>query len=400
MTIPNVLVGELALNDRGAFKIGPFGSSLKKSELVAAGIPVVGIENILANMFIPDFRRFVTSQKFEELADYEIAPNDILVTTMGTIGRSAVVPASIGRAIFDSHLFRMRVNTKRVDPAYLCYALNSRHVASQLTQKARGAIMEGLNTTILRECSIPLPTLSEQQRVAKILRSVDQVRTIRRYAVTLSDQLSVAVFLRMFGDPKKNLLGFPIKQLQELIQPTRPITYGILMPGPHIPDGVSYIRVTDIQGGQVITRNVRRTTKEIDQAYKRSKLKAGELLLSIRGHVGRMAIVPAVLEGANITQDTARLAPVDEIDPHYLMGCLATETMQHRMHDLTRGAAVQGINLGDVKELPIPVPPRPLQNQYAMTITQHERLRSVHQEASRQADHLFESTVHQAFSAH
>ncbi len=79
--------------------------------------------------------------------------------------------------------------------------------------------------------------------------------------------------------------------------------------------------------------------------------------------------MPACLDGANITQDTARLATVDTVDTHYLMGCLASGGMQRRMVGLTRGAAVQGINLGDVKELPIPVPPLPIQQKFAVLMT-------------------------------
>jgi len=135
---PTVQVGELALNDSGAFKIGPFGSSLKKTELVESGIPVAGIENVLPNKFVKGFRRFITARKFEELSDYEILPDDVLVTTMGTIGRAAFAPPDVGRVIFDSHLFRMRVDTNRVFPPYLCYALNSDLVASQLARMARG----------------------------------------------------------------------------------------------------------------------------------------------------------------------------------------------------------------------------------------------------------------------
>src|SRR5438105_994396 len=98
-----VPVGELALNQSGAFKIGPFGSSLKKTELVECGIPVAGIENVLPNRFVKGFRRFITPEKFAELSDYEIVPDDVLVTTMGTIGRAAAAPIDLGRAIFDSH---------------------------------------------------------------------------------------------------------------------------------------------------------------------------------------------------------------------------------------------------------------------------------------------------------
>lgn len=174
--IQTVPIGSLALDDAGAFKIGPFGSALKKAELVSRGIPVAGIENILPNCFVRDFHKFITPQKFAELADYEIRPGDVIVTTMGTIGRAAVAPESLGRAIFDSHLFRMRLDTTRANPDYVCYAINSNRVVAQLAHKAHGSIMEGLNTSILKECTIPLPGLPEQERITTLLKRSEHYR--------------------------------------------------------------------------------------------------------------------------------------------------------------------------------------------------------------------------------
>jgi type I restriction enzyme, S subunit len=157
-------------------------------------------------------------------------------------------------------------------------------------------------------------------------------------------------------------------------------------------------RVLDIQNRSVMVHGVRKTSPEIDQAYRRFRLKPGDLL-SIRGHVGRMGIVPSPLNGANITQDTARLAPVDAIDSKYLMGCLGSSAMQHQMDALTRGAAVQGINLGGVKELPVPVPPLPLQRQFAAIVDHHTQLSATHRESLRQAEHLFQMLLHGAFTS-
>ncbi|MNP28229.1 EcoKI restriction-modification system protein HsdS [compost metagenome] len=83
--------------------------------------------------------------------------------------------------------------------------------------------------------------------------------------------------------------------------------------------------------------------------------------MSIRGHVGRLAVVPKELEGANITQDTARLATNSNCSSLYLYACLENHKMQQEMQRFVKGAAVKGINLADVKELRIPVPPIELQ---------------------------------------
>jgi type I restriction enzyme, S subunit len=124
VTRVEVKIKTLADSERGSFKIGPFGSALKKDELVNTGIPVAGIENVLSNNFVPSFRKFITEKKYQELKHYTVYTDDIVVTTMGTIGRAAVVPNNVGTCIIDSHLFRMRVDKSKVFPTYLCYAIN------------------------------------------------------------------------------------------------------------------------------------------------------------------------------------------------------------------------------------------------------------------------------------
>src|SRR6185369_2048318 len=95
--------------------------------------------------------------------------------------------------------------------------------------------------------------------------------------------------------------------LRDVVEPGRPITYGILKPGPELKTGVSYIRVADFPGDQLNLASIRKTSPQMDETFKRSRLRPGDLLLSIRGTVGRIVIIPEELDGANITQDSARL---------------------------------------------------------------------------------------------
>lgn len=186
-----VTIGSLANTEPGSFKIGPFGSSLKKEELVERGVAVAGIENVLPNKFVPQFRRFITEQKFRQLFQYEIKPNDILVTTMGTIGRAAVFPKSIQKCIIDSHLFRMRVDETRVNPNYLCYAINGfGDLQREISSMANGAIMAGLNTKILKMCSVPLPPMSIQEKIVSTLN--EQLTAVEKARAAAEEQLETA----------------------------------------------------------------------------------------------------------------------------------------------------------------------------------------------------------------
>lgn len=248
----------------------------------------------------------------------------------------------------------------------------------------------------LKRTEVVLLPLSEQRRIVAILDKADVLRTKRREALAYLDRLAQSVFLEMFGDPIENPKGFPVKKLIELVDPVRPISYGILMPGPDVVAGVKYVRVVDMKNGGIELSGIRRTTPEISGAYKRSILKSGDLLMSIRGHVGRMAIVPEALDGANITQDSARLAIVGA-SSLYVRECLRSTGFQRWMAKHTKGVAVRGINLGDVKLMPIPVPPQSAQDEFAERVRVLERLREQSAMALAETDSLFAAIRHRAF---
>lgn len=248
----------------------------------------------------------------------------------------------------------------------------------------------------LKRTEVVLFPLPEQRRIAGILDKADALRTKRREALAQVDRLAQSIFGEMFGDPIENPRGFTVKKLIELVDPVRPISYGILMPGPDVAAGVKYVRVVDMKNGGIELSGIRRTTPETSRAYKRSLLKSGDLLMSIRGHVGRMAIIPEELDGANITQDSARLAIVGA-SSLYVRECLRSTGFQRWMAKHTKGVAVRGINLGDVKLMPIPVPPQPAQDEFAERVRAVERVQEQSAVALSEADALFAALRHRAF---
>ena len=145
--------------------------------------------------------------------------------------------------------------------------------------------------------------------------------------------------------------------MKDVCAPGRPITYGILKPGPELEEGVPYVRVADFPGNRLSLANIKKTSSEMDEQFRRSRLITGDLLLSIRGSVGRLVEIPEVLSGANITQDTARLSISGRLCARYVYFALLSEDVQRRMRLSTRGVAVRGINIGDVRALQIPLPP-------------------------------------------
>jgi type I restriction enzyme S subunit len=89
---------------KNPIRMGPFGSQLLKGELVADGILVLGIEHVLNKCFNDTGVKFITDEKFDQLKGFEAKPGEVLITMMGTIGRTAVVPDGIRKSIIGSHL--------------------------------------------------------------------------------------------------------------------------------------------------------------------------------------------------------------------------------------------------------------------------------------------------------
>lgn len=157
--------------------------------------------------------------------------------------------------------------------------------------------------------------------------------------------------------------GWAVTTLEQITDPIRTIGYGILMPKEHVADGVPYVRVKDLRGDRIDIDGLRRTSPTIAAAYARSTLEDGDLLLAIRGTYGRVAEVPAELNGGNITQDTARLAVTPLVDRRFVASFLRGPQAQTYLRSVARGVAVKGVNIGDLRRLPVPLPPLAEQKQ-------------------------------------
>ena len=142
----------------------------------------------------------------------------------------------------------------------------------------------------------------------------------------------------------------------ELVEPGNEIVYGIVQPGPKMNEGIRYVRGTDIQGGKIVVDQLCRTTPEIAARYSRSSLRGGDVLLGIIRST-KVAIVPAALAGSNITQGTARFRPSKVIRTKYLAIALDAPATQEWLHERYRGIDMPGLNLADVRRVPIPLPP-------------------------------------------
>ncbi len=148
--------------------------------------------------------------------------------------------------------------------------------------------------------------------------------------------------------------------LRKLVSAGRRITYGIVQPGDPDKRGRFMVRGKDYSFGWASPESVFRVSPEIENPYTRSRLKPGDIVMTIVGAgVGNVAVVPEWLDGANITQTTARIAVNRLIaDPTFIELVLRSPVGKRNLERYVYGSAQPRMNLPHVGAFEIPVPPR------------------------------------------
>ena len=265
----------------------------------------------------------------------------------------------------------------------------------KLKNLGEGTTFAEISKTTLSTVEMPFPEEKEEQtQIATILSTLDQAieqteaiiaKQQRSKAGLMQDLLTKGIdeygVIRSEAthEFKDSPLGWipvewEVKNLDSCVRPDSPICYGILMPGSGFDNGVLVIKVKDIFDGRICEKDILLTDPKIDQAYKRSRLVEGDLLMTIRGTTGRIAIVPKTLDGANITQDTARIRIRPEHSNRFFYFLLHSRKVQDQVMLHTLGQAVKGINIAEVRRISFALPAKTEQERISNTLTHANNL--------------------------
>ena len=365
---------------------------------VRDGIPVLSAINVVDGRLNFDTDRFTTMEELN-LFRKRLYPQkgDVLLTIVGTIGRTAILTESKS-LVFQRSVCVLRPQKSILDSVYLRYVLESVDVKRQLEQATHEVAQAGVYLESLNQIDIPLPPLPEQKRIAAILEKADRLRRLRRYALELSGTYLQSVFLEMFGNPGKNTKNWQTGRLYQLCRKIIDCPHSTPIYSPTLTE-YACIRSSDIQDGVLDWS----TTKYVDynEYQKRIQICApmpNDVVYCREGaRFGNAAIIP---QGKKVCLGQRIMlfrAASDVATPEFIWAFLESASTYRQANRLVGGSASPHLNVGDIKEFIVIMPPLPLQQQYTEIVQKYERLRTQQREAARQAEHLFQTLLHKAF---
>jgi type I restriction enzyme S subunit len=334
-----------------------------------------------------------------------VQPGDVLLSRIVPhIRRSWVVSKSEDRLRQIGSGEWIIFRSKRFDPNYLRHFLMSDVFHPKLMQTVAGvggsllrARPEGV-----KEISFYLPPLEEQKRIAAILDQADELRRKRQRALNRLNQLGQAIFIEMFVGGEQP--EWPTLLVEQLVDESsggiRTGPFGSqLLHSEFVDDGVAVLGIDNAVSNQFQWGQRRYITLDKYDALKRYRVYPGDVIITIMGTCGRCAIVPPEIPLAINTKHLCCISLQREAcAPEYLHAYFLTHpTALEYLRSKSKGAIMDGLNMGIIKAMPVRLPPLNLQKQFSIRLSEIERQRGSASDACELGDQLFASLQHRAF---
>jgi type I restriction enzyme S subunit len=354
-------------------------------------IPFVTPSELGLSVPITSAKRFLSDRgaKVSRIAPVEA----VLVCCIGSLGKTgmagcAVVPnQQINWVEFDNSL---------IWPRYGYYACN--RLGPQLEASSASTTLLIVNKSKFSELTIPVPPLKEQRRIAAILDKADELRRKRKRASELLGSISQAVFLEMFGDALRDArLTKALSAVTTEIY-RYPTYFGIQ----YEEDGVPEIRGELIRDDGTIVDDrskLRFISQATSKRFSKTILASGDLVMSVRGTVGKIGRVPKTLEGANMTANLIRIAPDRKvIEPDFLWFAMRSPVASQALTGMSSSTTIATVKASDLRNIPIVCPPLHDQRRFTSIVSKCTALVGPAVNCSIKAESLFSSLQSRAFS--
>ena len=208
------------LVDNGYIR-GPFGSALKRGDMKSEGIPVYEQQHAIYQ--IRDFRFFIDEKKFQEMKRFQVNENDLVISCSGTVGKITIISKNDPKGIISQALLILRVNPNIILPKYLQYFFISTKGYNSIISRSSGSVQVNIaKRNIIESIPLFLPPLATQQKIAKILSSLDDKIELNNKINDNLEQQAQAIFKSWFVDFEpfggKMPEGWRIGKVAEIIE--------------------------------------------------------------------------------------------------------------------------------------------------------------------------------------
>lgn len=339
-------------------------------------IPSLGGENIQQSGGIDlTSVRMVPSAFFRHMTKGVLQNEDVLINKDGAnTGKVGLYYSRFPEASINEHVFLLRGQQDKLSQSFLYYLLLSQIGQNEIRGKISGSAQPGLKTSFINEFPVLVPkSVKEQAKIAKVIATVDQA--IAQTDVLLAKQQRVKAGLIQElltrgidaddnrRDPRTHVfkdspLGqipveWKVENLEQLRVVDCPICYGIVQVGQDTDGGIPTLAIKNMLGDY--RTRIHRTDPNIESGYVRSRVKPGDLLLSIKGTTGKVDVVPSNFSG-NISRDIARIRLKPSVLPSFAKLYLSSTVGQRLLELATVGTTRREISILPLRLIQLPVP--------------------------------------------
>lgn len=196
-------------------KSGPFGTQLHVSQFSDKGeIYVYGIDDLTKK--VPK-TRYLSIAELDKYERYLVHGDDVLISIMGTVGRTKVVPKDIGLAINTKHLVDITLNQDLCKPYFLAYILeNDRKVRRQIESSKHGAVMSAINMSDVKNLKITLPSIKVQMYFEEVYHQVKVIQKCMEEEIQLLKELRKSLLAKYFRENNPLNASFSVTKKQKI----------------------------------------------------------------------------------------------------------------------------------------------------------------------------------------
>ena len=361
---------ELAIVERGKFSARPRNDP----RYYGGSIPFVQTGDIASSKtYLTDYSQTLNE---EGLKVSKLFPkNTILITIAANIGDTAITSFDV--ACPDS-LVAIQPVAEKADTYWLKKILETRktELDGQATQNAQ----KNINLQVLKPLNILTPTIEEQRKIAKILSTWDKAISTTECLIDNSKQQKKALMQQLLTG-KKRLLDdsgkpFEGEWVWSNLDTVCDVKGGKRLPKGNslteIPNNHPYIRVADMYMGGVDTTNILYVPLDIVSSIKNYTIAKDDLFITVAGTLGIVGEVPAILDGANLTENADKLTNIS-CNKKFLLYVLKSPIIQRYVDAESTQNAQPKLALTRIRSFKIPLPSSEEQQRIATVLTNPDK---------------------------